>query len=498
MKLFSSFAIFLAFLLCYSCSPDDDFITDSGAKLEFSVDTLRFDTVFTSLGSATRILKIFNRNDQPIRIDKIMVEGGSNSPFRLNIDGDPGEEAENVEIPANDSLYIFGEVTIDPNQPLSISPFVIEDNLIFITNGNTQTVLLEAWGQNANYIPSRFNQGGIAVLSCNLMEEVWDDPKPYVIYGILFIDDCTLVLPPGTRIHIHGGFGTTYQLNTMGDSIRTFYNDGRIIVGQRGRLIANGTAQDSVVFQGDRLEDGFQDVEGQWFGIIVSAGSRGSVLNHTTIKNSIIGIAADSASTLRLNETKIFNTSSSGLLGIHAQVDVRNSLFYNNAAGAVRLVYGGDYNFDYCTLASYGVDASALTMGNSLCLDPPLCSTYRPYRLNVRLRNSIVFGSRRDEIGLSAVPEAAFNYDFQNCIVKVDELLDPQAVPDFFDQCDPCINADRNAVLFFNVDESNYHLDTLSIAEEMAAPISGISLDLDGENRDGATPDIGCYEYIYD
>lgn len=492
MKRFFFLYLFSAFLFWQACTPDDDFITDSNAQLEFSLDTLRFDTVFTSLGSATRILKIFNPHNQPIMIDKIMVEGGSSSPFRLNIDGDPGEEAENVEIPANDSLYIFGEVTIDPDQPVSISPFVIEDNLIFMTNGNSQTVLLEAWGQNANYIPNRFNQGEIAVLSCNLGEIVWDDPKPYVIYGILFIDDCDLVLPAGTRIHVHGGFGVVDQ-----DSIRSFYNDGRIIVGARGSLRANGTATDSVVIQGDRLEDDFDDVEGQWFGIIISAGSRGSVLNHTSIKNSIIGIAADSASTLTLNETKIFNTSSNGLIGIHSTVNVRNSLFYNNAAGAVRLVYGGDYNFDYSTLASFGVDASALVMGNSLCLDPPLCSTYRAYRLNVRFRNSIIYGSRRDEIGLSAVPEAAFNYDFNNCIVRVDELTDANAVPDFFDFCDPCINADRDAVIFMNVDDNDYHLDTLSIAEEMAMPLPGITFDLDGENRDGSTPDIGCYEYLY-
>ena len=50
--------------LLESCQSDDGFITDSSAKLEFSVDTLRFDTVFTELGSATRFIRVYNRNDQ--------------------------------------------------------------------------------------------------------------------------------------------------------------------------------------------------------------------------------------------------------------------------------------------------------------------------------------------------------------------------------------------------------------------------------------------------
>ncbi|MEM1322107.1 MAG: hypothetical protein AAGG75_17735 [Bacteroidota bacterium] len=496
MKRFLLFAICCCGLFLYNaCTPDDNFITDSNAKLDFSVDTLRFDTVFSQIGSATRILKIYNRNNRPIKIDKIMVQGGSNSMFRLNIDGDPGSEAEEVKIPANDSLYIFGEVTVDPDQPLSISPYVVEDELIFITNGNTQTVLLEAWGQNANYLPSRFGGGGAALFSCNLQEETWDDPKPYVIYGILVIDECTVRLPAGTRIYVHGGIGTSTVIDTSGNPVRQRYSDGRIVIGPQGRLLAEGTAEDSVVIQGDRLEPSFDDIEGQWFGIIISAGSRGNRFEYTTIKNAIIGVAADSASSLVMKQTQIFNTSSNAVLGIRSTITAENCLFYNNAAGAVRFTYGGDYQFDFCTLASYGVDASALSMSNSLCLNAPVCSQYRPYRLNADFRNSIIFGSRRDEILISQVPEAAMNYNFSHCIVRVEDLLDENAFPNFFDNCNPCNNASRDDKLFLDVSEADYHLDTLSIAEEMAVPLPGITIDLDAQTRDGSQPDIGCFEF---
>ncbi len=482
-------------LTILSCRKDEDFIMDSNAQLEFSVDTLRFDTVFTTLGSATRIVKLYNTHNQPIQISRISVENGENSVFRFNIDGIPTNEATNVEIAANDSLYIFGEVTIDPDADISESPFVIEDNLVFETNGNTQKVLLEAWGQNANYIPNRFNQGGIALLSCDFGEIVWDDPKPYVIYGVLVVDSCALRLPAGTRIYVHGGIATTTDV----DDNLTFYNDGLLFFLNNGRLISEGTLNDPVIIQGDRLEEPFQEIAGQWSGIRMSAGSQNNRIDHTIIRSSIVGIRVDSAADLTIKNSQIYNTAGAGLLGIHGQIDAENCLIYNNGSNSVQLEYGGVYNFDYCTLASYGVDASALRMTNVFCLDQ-FCQDFRFNALTANWRNSIIFGSRADEIDLFDVVGDQlpnfYNYDFENCIVRVDELTDEEGYENFFDFCNPCINAVPSDALFVDANEDDYHLDTLSIAEQQAIPISTIPLDLEGINRDGATPDIGCYEYV--
>ncbi len=481
-------------ILVFSCTPEDDFITSDSAKLEFSLDTLRFDTVFTERGSATRILKAYNRHNKSIRISSISL-AGSNSPFRLNVDGLPGESFEDIDIAPNDSLYIFGEVTVDPDQPLSISPYVIYDDLIFETNGNTQQIKLEAWGQNANYIPNRFSADSLSLLTCppGQTEIVWDDPKPYVVFGVLFIDNCILNIAAGTRIHFYGGLARFENE----DGTTGVYNDGLLYVLPNGKLRVNGTIDNPVIFQGDRLEESFSEISGQWAGIRLGAGSSGHIIENAIIKNSIVGLRADSTD-LTLNNVQIANTSGSGLISVRSDITATNSLFHSNSGNCVQLEFGGNHDFKYCTLASFGVDASALRFSNALCLDQ-FCSEYIPNSIDVSFENSIIFGSRKDELSLFSVPEAGFDYKFKDCIVRIDELDDEGGFyTDFFDHCDPCINADFNDAVFFDVGEDDYHLDTLSIAEGQASPIPNILLDLDGNDRDATMPDIGCYEYQYE
>ncbi|MCB0661470.1 MAG: hypothetical protein KDC24_01925 [Saprospiraceae bacterium] len=478
-------------LFLQNCRPEENFITDQGAGLEFSLDTLRFDTVFTELGSATRFFKVYNRHDRPIKINRITLENHTGAEFFINVDGIPGNVQEGVEINARDSIYVFAEVTVDPDAPLSISPFVIEEQILFETNGESQIVHLEAWGQNANYFPSRFGGGGIWS-PCTASEVTWDDPKPYVIYGILAIDNCLLKIPAGTRIYVHGGITRSTQLG--------IYNDGVIIVLEDGRLQINGTVDQPVIIQGDRLEEAFENRSGQWSGIIIDNKSFGNIFNYTTLKNSILGVAVDSNAVLTLNNCQIYNTGSVGLAGIHSTIFANNTLVHSNGASSLQVAFGGRYNFKYCTFASYGVDAPAVSLSNGVCYDPPFCDNVNAYGLNVDFQNSIVFGSRNDEISLTdfGINNAAFNYNFENCIVKVRDLLDPTrgGHPDFFQFCNPCVNASGQDAIFYAVEDDDYHLDTLSIAEEQAVPIPGLDVDLDGVMRDPSNPDIGCYEYI--
>jgi len=478
------------------CDNEEDFITDSSAKLEFSLDTLRFDTVFTALGSATRAFKIYNRNDQPIRISRIYLESGNTARWEINVDGIPGNNQQDVEVLANDSIYLFAEVTIDPNQPPSVSPFVIEDRVVFETNGNVQKVNLEAWGQNANYFPSRFNKGIAVRLSCDNSDLVWDDPKPYVIYGAVFVDSCELVIPAGARIYVHGGVA-------QNDLFGGIYNDGVIYVLAGGKISVRGTKDNPVIIQGDRLEESFLDEAGQWNGIYIGRGSRGSVFEYATVRNSRFGVFADSTSDLTLRNAQVYNTSSSGIIGFHSKITAENTLVYNNGSTSVLLVNGGDYNFTYCTIASYGANAAALSMNNFFCYDAN-CEVISTYRLNARFINSIIFGSQSDEIELADAFDrnnaAQFNVQFQDCIVRVDGLVknNTSQFPDFLENiCKPCINATRNDNLFLDENEDNFRLDSLSIADGKAKPIfspRSITIDLEGKDRDAATPDIGAYE----
>lgn len=76
-------------LFIISCRKEQNISTDSHLKLEFSSDSLLFDTVFTSIGSTTHELMIYNRHDDALNISNIRIVGGDSSPFKLNVDGKP-------------------------------------------------------------------------------------------------------------------------------------------------------------------------------------------------------------------------------------------------------------------------------------------------------------------------------------------------------------------------------------------------------------------------
>ncbi len=467
----------VAILLFQACE-QQTFDTSASSKLSFSRDTIRFDTVFTSIGSATRSVKVFNTSDEWIRISDITLGNGGSGRFRINIDGIAGSSFTDVDIPPNDSIWVLAEVT------------VIDEKIFFNTNGNAQSVNLEAWGQNANYIPNNSNDGAFALLTCDLQEFSFDDPKPYVIYGILIVDSCELVLPAGTEIYVHGGL--------INSSTNGRYNDGQIIFLNKGSMRAEGTIDNPVVFQGDRLESVFNNIDGQWTGIRFLEGSSNNSLNHTIIKNSILGIQADSASVIALINTQIYNTTGAGLSASHANITAENCLFFDNYGGGIRLGYGGNYDFQYCSIGSYGIQAPSLEMNNIKCLDP-FCTTFRKNALSVRFTNCIIAGSSDDEMTFLDIENGAeptmFDYQFENCIVKAEELLQEEAFDDFGDRCLGCIQMTNMDPLFVSVDSLNYHLANMSIAIGQGQPISGVSIDLDNHMRDATNPDIGCYEF---
>ena len=148
LKIAPILILFTIILFTFSCRKDS-IETDSSVTLNFSADTVLFDTVFATFGSTTKRLKIYNPTNKTVNISSISVGNGANSQFRINVDGVSGNIHNNVLIDGKDSLFIFAEVTIDPNN-LS-NPYVVSDKIKFITNGNSQSVDLVAWGQDAHY-----------------------------------------------------------------------------------------------------------------------------------------------------------------------------------------------------------------------------------------------------------------------------------------------------------------------------------------------------------
>ena len=81
--------------------------------IKFSSDTVMFDTIFTSLGSATRHFRVYNPYSADMIIDRIQLMGGDDSKFRINVDGRAEYEVNDVELRSGDSLFVFVEVQID-------------------------------------------------------------------------------------------------------------------------------------------------------------------------------------------------------------------------------------------------------------------------------------------------------------------------------------------------------------------------------------------------
>lgn len=492
--MFNRFILLLCFItiilsISITSCHKDTVIDTPEIDLSFSEDTLRFDTVFTEVGTITRFIKIFNNEEDAVILDKVSIKATNQEFFRMNVDGIEGTTVESIRIEGQDSIYVFVEASIDPNNPLSISPFIIEDKILIEANQSAYTVHIEAWGQNANYFPDRFSSSTINAPVCNGTPLVWDDPKPYVIYGVLAIDECDLIIEAGTTVYMHGGVA----INDLG-----VYNDGLLIITETGSITVNGTAENPVQFLSDRIEPEFQDVSGQWGGLIIQAGSRNNSFEHAYIRHAIVGLSVDSAAVVSLNSCEFSFTSGNGLSAAHAIVAGDNCLFYQNGSSSISLNYGGTYAFNHCTLANYDNQAPALSANNLRCSDPLCQGDIFTFPLSANFTNCIFAGNEADEISLFDITDGMeagfFDYQFNNCIVTVDELLEPMAFPNFFDNCSSCDNITRDDTLFLNLLEYDHHLDTMSIAIDKGVFLPSVPLDIEGLPRDPAGVDLGCYE----
>ena len=483
--IFGGLVIFVGCLTLLSSCFNEDFTPSQSADISFSIDTLRFDTVFTEIGSITRSVRIRNLSEDNITIQEIKLTE-SDSKFRMNVDGLPGSSFQDIRINGQDSIWMFIEVTIDPDEPLSASPFVINETVEVSSGSDVSLLHLEAFGQNANYFPSRDAQGQVIGLTCNNGTIVWDDPRPYVVNGLLFIDSCGLVISPGTQVFVHGG------IVRLGDQI---VNDGGLFFLQDGSIDVVGTADQPVVIQGDRLEPAFNDVPGQWSGIRLLAGSQNNRFSHTTIRNSIVGIRADSASQVTLESCNIHNTANVGFIGIGAEAVINNSLFFNNAAQSILLSQGGNYELNYNTIANNINDQPGLFIDNFQCLDVD-CEQIAIRPNTTTIRNSIVTGSNPNEVVIVDITDGntpeSLNLSFSQTLLRIEET---ENLFDFESICDACL-INPEGPLFLDASNDIYTLDTMSVGMNQGLPIPNVVTDLIGVLRDGMTPDIGCFELV--
>lgn len=488
-SIFLLFIISICIVIFTSSCRKFNFIDDANASIEVSRDSILFDTVFTTMGSATRSFKIYNPYEEFLRLDKVELERVAGNQFQMNVDGQSGTVFENIEIAPGDSVYVFVNVTINPDLPISESPFIIQDH-VKITNGTSvQRILVEAWGQNANYFPGKSNRKNIALLTCNMGTLSWDDPKPYVIHGVLLVDSCTIHIPAGQRVYIFGGIAN------FGGS---FYGDGQIQFFQNGKLIADGSPDNRIIIEGTRLEPEYRDDWGQWERIQFSPGSTGNSIRYTDIRDGNIGLFVDSLASLRLEGVKVYNNSTHNLLARHGEVIAENCIFHTSGDVNVSLNFGGNYDFKYCTLVNHKVGRQSLTANNFLCI-ADFCNEWLDNPLTLNFTNSIITGSSAEPIqlqDLSETPTTSLDVNLDHTLYKLSNSQSENNFAHIFQDCNNCYPSEPNDTIFLYPDSLDFRLDTMSIARDRGRLIPSISTDILGQSRDMLTPDLGCYEFI--
>ncbi len=453
----------------YSCRRDN-FFEESNVKLEFSLDTVLFDTVFTSIGSATRSFTVKNPYNKPVKISSISLAKGNNSNFRINVNGNVGD-AKDVEIGAKDSLYIFVEVTVNPDRDEMLE----QDSIVFVANGIYSDIDLVAYGQDVNLI-----NGYV------LGTQTFTNNKPYLIYNSVAIDTgAVLTIDAGVHLYFHRNSG--------------FY--------VWGTLKVNGTTDEPVIFEADRLEEDYFDVPNQWEGIWLSKISKDNYINNAEILNAYIGIRVDSTQNenpqLLLTNSKIEHHSLAGVYAQMSSIFAANCVFSDCGYYSVALTRGGSYQFYNCTFANYWRNTVRQTP--SLVLNNYIETDDAAYLYNLKeayFGNCIIWGTLDTEIGIDnkyAGQGADFNYLFDNCIIKYDEKskINIEDKNHFTDLKTP---SEFNFVDYYTYD---FQLDTLSSAQN-AGKLNIINkypeilnTDIIGESRvNDKAPDIGAYESL--
>jgi len=459
---------FLIALVAGGCE-QEEILKDPEARLSFSKDTVSFDTIFTSIGSTTRQLKVYNRYNKTLRISEIRLAGGESSPFRINIDGISSFRQNNVEILPKDSLYIFVQVTIDPKN--SNAPVLVHDSILFTTNGSVQDVDLVAWGQDMHLILADTIHASTE----------WPADKPYLVRYYLIVDSAqTLTIEPGTRIYMH--------------------RDAVIEV--RGTLRAQGTLDQPVRIQGDRLEEDYKDIPGQWLALAFSPSSTGNLLEYTDIRNGVvlqIGRLEDPRSVpVTLRNCQIFNMSFAGIYAFGASITAENLVVADAGTLLLGLFRGGTHRFYHCTLVNKGVmfyNRSAPSVILSNYFTDQNKKEYAGDMTQASFGNCIIWGNYENELAFAFKPSSgAANYHFKNCLLRLDPSKLPVTDTMHFDSVwySP-------APLFRDADQWNFIPDSSSFSNNKGSLFiaSQVPQDIRGKNRlaDGK-PDLGAFEWI--
>ena len=437
------------------------FITSKDARVGTSADSLKFDTVFTATGSITKSFKIFNNNDQKILLSKIKLGGGINSPYKMNVNGLAAPELNNVEIAANDSIYVFVTVTVNPTT--ANLPFILSDSIAISYNGLSRLVQLEAFGQNAIYIRNGIIPGNFT----------FTNTLPYVILGGLQIAGAgSLTINPGAKIYCHA--------------------DAPILVD--GKMVCNGTKLQPVIFAGDRLDDPYNTYPAAWPGIYFRATSKDNLLQFTFVKNAyqavvVLGASVNTNAKLILKQCVVDNAYDVALFCNNTNVIAENCLFSNSGKN-VYIEKGGTYSFTNCTMPAYSNNFVTHKKPSVFLSDAD--ASNQTAVLNATFKNCIIYGDAGfvDNDIQTSKAGSSFSVNLDHCLYR--SATDPAntTFTQSIKNIDPSFDSIDVVHQFYNFRVSK-NANAAGINKGIA---TALVKDLDDNNRNVGLPDIGAYE----
>ena len=439
--------IIFTLAIAFSCKKEN-FATGTDINISFSADTIILDTLFTEIGSATYYFKVYNNSDKTAKFDEISLGNRKQSAYRTRIDGQESNQAFNVQIAANDSMFIFIETTLARNT--QNEPSLIKDSIIFRSGQYTKDIDILSWGQNVNMINSQ-----------NISTQSWDKSIPYLIYGNIIVDTLqTLTIEEGSKLYFHKNSKLTIK----------------------GKLIVNGETERPVLFSSDRLEDFYNDVPGQWDGIYFQKGNLGAEITNTIIENSSVGLSFNQpiiGSEIKINNSIVRHCLKNGIEITTGNFLLNNLIITNCGHAALSLSDGTNGTINHSTIANYyeyGRNNRSLVISNN--------------KNDITITNSIIYGTFPNEIYIDN-ENSLSSINIKYCIVKTDleNISTPLSITN-------SINEDP---LFYDIKKQYFYLTKDSPAKDFGKLEFGnfLPIDLRGNNRiKDNKPDVGAYEYF--
>ena len=494
-----SLLLLLGFILALSsCRNDFDFEPSTGG-LEFSRDTVYLDTIFSNIGSSTYTLKVYNTTDKNINIPTVALGKGLNSKYRLMIDGmqgDQGKVFNNVELLAKDSMFIFIETTVDIADA-NPTDFLYTDQIQFGAGSTLQNVELVTLIQDAYFLfPQRFQDGTTEQLQLgddavygfflddndptNGNEYTFGNDKPYVIYGYAAVaSGKTLTIEPGARVHFHEQSGIIVADNA---SIKAI-----------GDYSVTDAQENEIIFEGDRLEPGFDGFAGQWGAIWMTAGSLDHVFDHVTIMNGSIGLYIQNTN-VSLANVQIYNCTNYGILAQNSEVTGFNVVANMAGLAAVACTYGGKYNFTHSTFNNNWQSSRQV----ALYVSNYIANVGSQPLVEANFNNCIIYGSNQVQMLLDQDPSQLFNYKFNSCLLKFNNSANQFTNNPLYQfDTDPLHyeNIIRNEnPRFLNVAGNQLFIESEpSGAFQRGNPSFYVQRDITGLTRSATAPDLGAY-----